>query len=127
MTRRHVDALSVDALECVLKVANETDEPDYNIVDAHIEPDEVKIPSGKDLDPEAVIAARRREMQNLIDFEAFEWVKTRTLTPRASGSVHVGRTWRRTIPGNRRCEADGCCRKLRHISPTTSLRPRRRR
>ncbi len=59
-------------------VAKDTDEPDYNIVDAPIEPDELKIPSGKDLDPEAVIAARRRDIQNLIDFEAFEWVRTRT-------------------------------------------------
>ena len=50
MTRRHVEVLSVDALERVAKIANEMHEPDYNIVDAHIEPDDVKIPSGKDLD-----------------------------------------------------------------------------
>ncbi len=49
MTRRYVEALSVDALECLPKVANEMDEPDYSIVDAHIGPDEVKVPSGKDL------------------------------------------------------------------------------
>ena len=81
MTRRYVEALSVDALECVAKVANEMDEPDCNIDDAHIKPDEVKIPSGKDLDPVAVIAARRREIQNLIDFEAFEWVTNEDSNP----------------------------------------------
>ena len=36
MTRRYVEALSVDALECLAKIANEMDEPDYNIVDGHI-------------------------------------------------------------------------------------------
>ena len=39
-----MEALSVDALECLVKIANEMDEPDYNIVDAHIEPDEVRFP-----------------------------------------------------------------------------------
>ena len=81
MTRRYVEPLSVDALECLAKIAKEMDEPDYNIVDAHIEPDQVKIPSGKGLDPLAVIAARRREIQNLIDFEAFVWVKNEDINP----------------------------------------------
>ena len=51
MTRRFVEELSVDAKQCLTTVAKDTDEPDYNIVDAHIEPADVEIPSGKDLDP----------------------------------------------------------------------------
>ncbi len=73
--------MAADALECVTKIANEIDEPDYNRVESHIEPDEMKIPSGKDLDSVAVIAARRREFHNLIDFEAFEWVKNEDINP----------------------------------------------
>ncbi len=65
MTRRFVEAFSVDAKQCLTMVAKDMDEPDYNIVDAHIEPDDVKIPSGKDLIPEDVIAARRHERSEL--------------------------------------------------------------
>ena len=36
ITKRYVEALSVDALECLAKIANEMDEPDCNIVDAHM-------------------------------------------------------------------------------------------
>ncbi len=57
MTTRYVEALSVDAKQCLTTVAKDTGEPDYNIVDAHIEPGDVKIPSGKDLNPEDAIAA----------------------------------------------------------------------
>ena len=81
MTRRFVEALSVDAKQCLTTIANDTDEPDYNIVDAHIEPSDLKIPIGKDLDPVAVIAARRREIQNLIDFKAFAWVRNEDIEP----------------------------------------------
>ncbi len=81
MTRRIVEALSVDAKVCLTTVAKDTDEPDYNIVDAHIEPDDVKMPSGKDLNPEDVIAARRREVQSLNNFEAFEWVRDEDIDP----------------------------------------------
>ncbi len=81
MTRRYVEDLTVDAKQCLETVAKDTDDPDYNIVDAHIAPEELKIPRGKDLDPEAVIAARRREIQNLIDFEAFEWVRNEDIDP----------------------------------------------
>ena len=73
--------MSVNAMQCLTTFANDMDEPDYTIVDAHIEPDDVKIPSGTDLDPVAVIAARRREIQNLIDFEAFEWVRNEDIDP----------------------------------------------
>ena len=81
MTRRFVEALSVDVKQCLTTIVNDSEEPDYNIVDAHIEPDDVKIPSGKDLDPVAMIAISRREIQNLIDFEAFEWVRSEDIDP----------------------------------------------
>ncbi len=55
--------MSVDTAECLEKIAEENEVPSYDIVDAHIEPDGVKIPSGQDLDREAVIAARRCEIK----------------------------------------------------------------
>ncbi len=133
MTRRFVEALSVDAKQCLTLVRKDTDEPDYNIVDAHIEPDDVKIPSGKDLDPVAVIAARRHEIQNLIDFEAFEWVRNEDIDPSgkwiSSRWEDLAKSDPRKPPVRSRwvLQADGCCKKLRLTSPTTSSRrhPRR--
>ena len=123
MTRRYVEALSVDALERLAKIANEIDEPDYNTVDAHIEPDEVKIPSGKDLDVLAVIAARRREIQNLIDFEAFEVVKNEDINP---AGKWISSRWEDLAKNDPR-KPPVRSRKLRLTSPTTSSQPRRRR
>ncbi len=56
--------MTVDAQQCWKETVNDMDIPDYNIIYAHIEPNDIKVPSGQDLDPEAVIAARRREVQN---------------------------------------------------------------
>ncbi len=66
--------MSDDAKEYWAAVKNLHEEPSYDIADAHIKPDEVKIHSGMDLHPKDVIEATRREVQNLIDFDAFEWV-----------------------------------------------------
>ncbi len=55
--------------------------PNYNIVDWRIEPSEVKMPRGQDLSPEAVIAARMHEVQDLINLKAFEWVRKEDVGP----------------------------------------------
>ncbi len=73
--------MSDDARHCWTTAIKNLEEPDYNIADANIEPGKVKIPSGKDLDPEAVVTERRRDEQNLIDFEAFEWVRDGDVDP----------------------------------------------
>ena len=42
------------------QIAEDNDVPHYAVIDEHIEPQDVRIPSGQDLDKDAVIAARRR-------------------------------------------------------------------
>ena len=73
--------MSNDTAELLDRIAEENDVPNYDIIDAHIEPEDVRIPSGQDLDKEAVIAARRCEIKNLLDFEAFEWVREEDVDP----------------------------------------------
>ncbi len=63
------------------RIAEENDVPNYDIIDAHIEPEDVRIPSGHDLDKEAAIAAMRCEIKNLLDFEDFEWVCEEDVDP----------------------------------------------
>ena len=53
----------------------------YDLVDAHVEPETVRIPSGQNLNPEAVIEARRVDIKNLMDFGAFEWTKEEDIDP----------------------------------------------
>ncbi len=60
-----MEALSEDAKQCWTTAVKDLVLPDFNIVDVHIEPSEVQ----------AVIAARRREVQNLINVESSEWVR----------------------------------------------------
>ena len=121
ITRRFIEALSDDTAELLDKIAEENDVPNCDMIDAHIEPEDVRIPSGQDLDKEAVIAARRCEMRPSSGYAK------RTLTHLVGGSTPAGRTLPRTTRGSRRCAAGGCCRRLRRTSRTTTLRQLRRR
>ena len=71
ITRRYIEALPDVTAELLDQIAEDNDVPHYAVIDEHIEPQDVRIPSGQDLDKDAVIAARRCEIKNLLDFEAF--------------------------------------------------------
>ncbi len=122
ITRRFIEALSDDTAELLDKIAEENDVPNCDIIDAHIEPEDARNPSGQNLDPEAVIAAKRCEIKNLLDFEAFERVREQL-----GGSTPAARTLTQTTRESRRFAAGGCCRILRRTSRNTNLRQLRRR
>ena len=46
LTRRYVEALSADTAELLEQFAEDNDVPSYDMVDAHVEPETLRIPSG---------------------------------------------------------------------------------